>query len=271
MSSDRTSGAEGHPAAGNAAPAANIVDDYANTRIHSIEDLKAQLHFSGRFRARYQRPFITVSYAQSIDGSIASRQKEPLALSGPESWTLTHQIRACCDSILVGIGTILADDPRLSVREIGGRSPQPIILDTHLRTPPDAKCVQRNDVTPWIINRQNNSIEKIRVLEEAGARPLQCSTGNDGKIGLIALMDLLGTMKINSVMVEGGAEVITSFVKSRLVDQFIITITPNLVGGLQVLNSKGLDATQYLSCEQVHYQQLGNDIIVWARPRWEAT
>jgi riboflavin biosynthesis pyrimidine reductase len=84
-------------------------------------------------------------------------------------------------------------------------------------------------------------------------------------------MDLLAAMKISSVMVEGGAQVITSFVNAKLVDQFIITIAPKLVGGLQVLNSRGLEIAQYLECEQVHYQHLGNDIIIWARPGWKAT
>ncbi len=268
MSSHGTLNAPSNPDVGPVANDGNIVENYATTRIQSIEDLKAQLHYAKMFRIKYQRPFITISYAQSIDGSIASHNREPLALSGPQSWVLTHQIRACCDSILVGIGTVLADDPQLSVRRVDGKNPQPIILDTHLRTPRHAKCVQGNDVSPWIINGQNNSIEKIRVLEECGARPLPCATGKDGKIDLFTLMDLLTAMKIDSLMVEGGAQVITSFVNSRLVDQFIITIAPKLVGGLQILNSKGLEAAQYLDCEQVHYQHLGNDIIVWARPGW---
>ena len=69
----------------------NIVDNDANTRIQSIEDLKAQLDYAAQYRVKNKRPFITLSYAQSIDGSIASRNNEPLALSGPQSWKLTHQ------------------------------------------------------------------------------------------------------------------------------------------------------------------------------------
>ncbi|MGD8494529.1 MAG: RibD family protein [Desulfobacterales bacterium] len=249
--------------------AGNIFENDAGLRIESIEDLQAQLKFAAQFRANYDRPFITVSYAQSIDGSIASRNNEPLELSGPQSWTLTHQIRAVCDAILIGIGTVLADDPQLSVRRVDGKNPQPIILDTHLRTPLDAKCVQRDDASAWLINANSNSISNRRALEKVGARPLTCATGSDGKIDLFALMDLLAAMKINSVMVEGGARVITSFVNARLVDQFIITIAPKLVGGLPVLNSRGLEIAQYLECEQVHYQHLGNDIIVWARPGWK--
>ncbi len=249
----------------------NIVDNDANTRIQSIEDLKAQLDYAAQYRVKNKRPFITLSYAQSIDGSIASRNNEPLALSGPQSWKLTHQIRAACDAILVGIGTVLADDPQLSVRRVDGKNPQPIILDTHLRTPLHAKCVQREDSSSWLINGKTDSIAKIRVLEKAGAKAVNCATGPDGKIDLSALMDLLALKKINSLMVEGGARVITSFVNAKLVDQFIITIAPKLVGGLQVLNSRGLEIAQFLDCEHVHYQQLGTDIIVWARPGWKST
>lgn len=271
VSSNRASKVESKPNAGAFEQADNVVENYAGIRIQSIENLKTQLHYAAQFRAKYHRPFITVSYAQSIDGSIASRKREPLVLSGPKSWELTHQIRACCDAVLIGIGTVLADDPQLSVRRVDGKNPQPIILDTHLRTPLNAKCVQRNDVDSWIINGKTDSVQKIRVLEEAGARPLACATGTNGKIDLLALMDLLAAMNINSLMVEGGARVITSFVNSKLVDLFIITIAPKLVGGLQVLNSRGLEAAQYLDCEQVHYQRLGNDIIVWARPGWKTT
>ena len=237
--------------------------------IQSVECLERQMQNTAAFRSRHNRPFITLSYAQSIDGSIASRNKEPIALSGPKSSVLTHRIRACCDSILIGIGTVLADNPQLSVRKIKGQNPQPVILDTHLRTPLDSKLVLRNDMNPWIINGQNNSNERVRALKGAGARPIRCSTDRDGKIDLNALMSLLSDMKINSIMVEGGAQVITSFVNSQLVDQFIITITPKLVGGLQVLNSERFKAAPYLNFKQVHYQHLDDDIIMWARPGWE--
>jgi riboflavin biosynthesis pyrimidine reductase len=83
-------------------------------------------------------------------------------------------------------------------------------------------------------------------------------------------MNMLAEMEINSIMVEGGARVITSFVNSRLVDQFIITIAPKLVGGLPVLDSKVLESEPYLDFKQIHYQHLGDDIILWARPAWEA-
>jgi len=270
MPSHNRSNAQGIRNESNQTPADNRGEEFNETRISSIEDFKAQMQRAASFRARHQRPFITVSYAQSIDGSIASRKREPIALSGPKSSVLTHQIRASCDCILIGIGTVLADNPLLSVRWIEGQNPQPIILDTRLRTPLASRLVQRRDLSPWIINGQDHSSKNVQALKKAGATPFYCPTGHDGKIDLAALMGRLAEMKVNSIMVEGGAQVITSFVKSRLVDQFIITITPKLVGGLQVLNSEGLEAATMLDLKQIHYQFLDDDIIMWARPGWEA-
>ena len=92
-------------------------------RIDSIEGLESCMTGTKAFRRRNGRPFITVSYAQSVDGSIATRNRQPIGLSGPESMLLTHQIRACNDAILIGIGTLLSDDPRLNVRFVDGKKP----------------------------------------------------------------------------------------------------------------------------------------------------
>jgi 3,4-dihydroxy 2-butanone 4-phosphate synthase/GTP cyclohydrolase II len=238
-------------------------------KIESIEDLKACLSEAESFRTRNNRPFIIVSYAQSVDGSIASANRLPLQLSGPESATLTHQIRAASDAILIGIGTLLADDPRLTVRLAEGSDPQPIILDTHLRTPRSAKLVTRSDLSPWVVNAEDNYSTRVEALRAAGATPLSCAAGQDGKIDLHALMSMLAEMQINSIMVEGGAKVITSFVQSRLIDQFIITVSPRLVGGLTVIDSNELNLGTNLALGHVSYQRLGNDLIIWTRPDWE--
>ena len=239
------------------------------TPIESIEDLKAFLLDAEAFRRKNNRPFITISYAQSVDGSIASSNRQPIRLSGPESLVLTHQIRAGCDAVLIGIGTILADDPRLTVRLVKGSNPQPIILDTHLRTPPNAKLVKQSNPSPWLINEADGRGNRIAALKKAGAIPITCVTAQDGKIDLYALMAKLADMQINSIMVEGGAQVITSFINSQLVDQFIITVSPRLVGGLQVIDSKDLKTETNLTLDQISYQHLGDDLIMWARPDWK--
>ena len=234
--------------------------------IQSLEYLKEQISQAADFRMQRKRPFIVISYAQSVDGSIAARNRAPILLSGQESMRLTHHIRACCDSILIGIGTVLADNPRLTVRLGAGKNPQPIILDTRLRTPIDSKLVKRSDLSSWIVNGKGNSQEKIDALQNAGATVLSCATADQGKIDLNTLMGLLIDKGINSIMVEGGAEVITSFVNEQLVDQFVITISPKLIGGLQVIDKRGLGVSSFLRLGNVEYQHLGDDLVMWARP-----
>jgi len=238
-------------------------------RIDSIEAFESCLAGAEAFRIKHNRPFITISYAQSLDGSIATRSRQPIGLSGPESAVLTHKIRASSNAVLIGIGTLLADDPQLNVRLAEGSSPQPIILDTHLRTPLDARLVKRSDTRPWIINGEEMEAERSLALRDAGSAPICCATSRDGKIDLHALMTILSAKRINSLMVEGGARVITSFVNSRLVDQFIVTVSPRFVGGLPVIDSDGWQSGPNLKLVDVSYQNLGHDLIVWARPNWQ--
>ena len=99
-----------------------------------------------------ERPFVTVSYAQSIDGSIATRRRRPLPISGPGAMRMTHGLRALHDGILVGIETVLADDPQLSVRLVEGPHPQPVVLDTRLRTPLEARLLKGGNGRPWLVD-----------------------------------------------------------------------------------------------------------------------
>lgn len=186
---------------------------------------------------RLGRPFVTLSHAQSLDGSIAARSGRPLALSGPESMTLTHSQRACHDAILVGIGTVLADNPRLTVRLVAGRDPQTVIVDSRLRFPPYAELL-RHGRSPWIATAQEADPQRLEALETAGARVFRLPSA-DGWVDLVSLLKLLSDLGIHSLMVEGGAQVITSFLVSRLVDQMVLTIAPWLVGGLRVVDHLG--------------------------------
>jgi 3,4-dihydroxy 2-butanone 4-phosphate synthase/GTP cyclohydrolase II len=236
--------------------------------IRSLEDLRAGLAGGARFRETHGRPFVVLSYAQSVDGSIAGRNRERIRLSGPESMALTHGIRALCDGILIGIGTLLADDPRLTVTHVCGPHPQPVVLDTRLRTPPTARLVLRPDTRPWIIHTPGPPESRAQALRAAGAEPVPCSAGRDGRIDLPAAMALLADRQINRLMVEGGARVITSFVRERIADLLIITISPRFVGGLSVLDAAAAEDALHLQFEETHYQTMGRDLIVWARPGW---
>jgi 3,4-dihydroxy 2-butanone 4-phosphate synthase/GTP cyclohydrolase II len=204
------------------------------------------------------RPHITLSYAQSIDGSITAAPGQPLALSGPESMTYTHQLRAAHDAILVGIGTVLADNPRLTVRLVSGPNPQPIVLDSRLRFPLTANLLS-HPLPPIIAATDRADAEPQAMLESKGARVIRFPTSDGGHVHLPALLEWLWQSEIKSIMVEGGSAVITSFLSARLVDRVIITIAPRFVGGLRALTSR-CD----LRLSNVTYRTLGADLIVEA-------
>lgn len=236
--------------------------------LRGLDELRSRLAAAAEFRASRGRPFVVVSYAQSVDGSIAGPKRERVRLSGPESMQLTYTIRTLCDTILVGIGTVLADDPNLTVKQVPGKNPQPIVLDTRLRTPEKACLLHRPDARPWVIHGPGAPPSRAQALIAAGAEPVPCLTGVDGRIHLGSLMQWLADHAINSVMVEGGARVITSFIRHRLADMVVITISPRLLGGLPVIDAGASDGGLDLQLEGAFYQSLGRDFILWARPQW---
>ncbi len=215
------------------------------------------------------RPLVTLSYAQSLDGSIADRAGRPLALSGDQSMIFTHSLRALHDAILVGIGTVLADNPRLNVRLVDGRSPQPVIVDSRLRFPPYANLL-RHGRAPWIAAGQGADRERQEALEASGAKILRLP-GQNGWVDLGALLDRLGGLGIDHLMVEGGAQIITSFLAMRLVDQVVLTIAPLLVGGLRVVDNLGPPfLKRFPRLRRLSSQQLGDDLVLRGEPDWEA-
>ncbi len=206
------------------------------------------------------RPFITLSYAQSWDGSIASRSGETLNFSCDESMRLTHQLRSLHDGILVGVGTVLCDDPQLTVREWSGKNPQPIVLDSRLRTPVTAKICHHPDKQCWILSVENatHSLgEKVDVIT-VGSDTLQ------DQVPLSAAMKMLAERNIKSLMVEGGAAVITAFLQARLVDALILTVAPKLVGGYKAVGDlQASDGDDRLNIHPLHSAHLGDDMVVW--------
>lgn len=221
---------------------------------------------------RGDRPFVTVSYAQSLDGSIAEIPDHPLALSGELSLSLTHSIRAAHDAILVGIGTVLADNPALTVRHSPGENPQPVILDSRLRFPIFSRMLQQSPRPPWIFTLPESDPARMRTLENAGARIFRTARSGasaNGKVELGQVLARLKELQVKSILVEGGAQVITSFLASRLIDQFIITIAPVLVGGVRAFETGWNRGPLKLPrLKDVQKEILGEDIIVMGTPSW---
>jgi GTP cyclohydrolase II len=234
------------------------------------EHLEALLQRIAGHRERTGRPFVTLSYAQSLDGCIAARPGQPLILSGHQSLVLTHRLRATHDAILVGIGTVLSDNPQLTVRLVEGKLPQPIVADTRLRCPMDANLLREHPLPLLIATGEMADRERQKELEAARARILRLPMDAEGRVSLPALLDRLGEMNINSLMVEGGARIITSFLSERLVDQLILTVAPKLVGGMHGI--RGLAQTGpvcFPHLRNLRHQWLEDDLVLWGDPVWE--
>jgi 3,4-dihydroxy 2-butanone 4-phosphate synthase/GTP cyclohydrolase II len=226
----------------------------------AIEALVSQAE---EHRSKTGRPLVTLSYAQSFDGSLAAHRGKPLALSGPLSLELTHRLRAAHEAILVGIGTLLSDNPQLTVRLVEGRQPQPLVLDSRLRTPPEARLFS-GPCKPWIAALNPLPSDRQAALEQAGARLLPFDPGPDGRIPLPALLERLAGQGVNSLMVEGGAEVLVAFLAQRLADQAVITIAPIFVGGLHAL-SQETPLYPFLRLKDFNFEQLGEDLVIWGK------
>jgi riboflavin-specific deaminase-like protein len=166
---------------------------------------------AAQFLAEHHRPLVTVSYAQSVDGSIATRNREQLRLSGHQSMVVTHRIRAACDAIVIGINTLLIDNPLLTVRLADGPNPQPIVLDSQLRIPLQARLLERTDLGCWVACTENGDPERISAVENQGAEVIRCRHDRQGRVDLPHLLQQLGERGISSIMVEGGGQVISSF------------------------------------------------------------
>ena len=218
--------------------------------------------------APVHRPLVNLSYAQSLDGSIAARQGEMLEISGSASARLTHQLRAHHQGILVGVGTVLADDPRLTVRLAQGDDPQAVILDSKLRIPLDSALFQGR--LPWIATTDQADADKVTALEAEGVRLLRTPVDSRGRVSLPDLLSCLQQLGIKKLMIEGGSGVITSFISQRLADFLVLTISPVIIGGFHAVQVPLQEIVEYSIAEfprleDFAVQKLGTDLILWGR------
>lgn len=217
------------------------------------------------------RPLVTLSFAQSLDGSIAARRGARTQISGPESARLTHYLRADHDAILIGIDTLLIDDPQLTVRLAAGENPRPVILDSKLRTPPDSFLVRSS--SPWIATSRDADQKQAQKLTSLGVKLIYLPTKQTGYIQLLDLLDILYREGIRRLMVEGGAKVLASFLEAQLVDFFVVTISPIILGGLpgiQFLRSTDSQDNKRdgLKLDRMNTGFAGEDLVVYGRPQW---
>ncbi len=244
------------------------IDQFPARLTEQLQDLRQRAH---HHYTKTKQPFVTVSYAQSFDGCIAACSGQPLRLSSPESMRLTHALRASHDAILIGIGTVLADDPRLTVRLVEGHDPQPIVLDSQLRLPINARLLDHPKPVYVATTATPDAQDRRHALEQRGIKVLQLPMDASGRVDLPALLQRLGEMGIQSVMVEGGAQTITSFLTAPLAHYAVVTIAPVFVGGLHAIGQQVNNHAAPLlpQLENLSHTSVGKDLVVWAELSWQ--
>lgn len=177
------------------------------------------------------RPWILLKVAQSLDGRIALANGQSRWITGEDSRTEVHRLRAELDAVMVGSQTVLDDDPELTVRHIAGRNPLRIVVDSQLRISPAARVLHQDDSgRTWVLTVPDSPADRRRAIEQTGATLFNCPAGPDGKIDLRAAMRLLAEHGITSLFVEGGGTLHASFIRADLYDKFIVAVAAMLIG-----------------------------------------
>lgn len=208
-------------------------------------------------------PSVLLHYAQTLDGRIATREGHSQWISGDASLKLAHQLRAANEAIMVGVGTIIADDPRLTVRLVPGRSPVRIVADSTLRLPLDATLLTDGASETWVATTDRAAAERIEAVERLGVRVMIVRRDACDRVDLGDVLHQLAAMGLASVMIEGGGGLITSALRDHLAHRMIVCIAPKLVGtGVNAVNDLDIlrmgDAVTFT---RTSFTPLGDDVI----------
>jgi diaminohydroxyphosphoribosylaminopyrimidine deaminase/5-amino-6-(5-phosphoribosylamino)uracil reductase len=229
----------------------------------------AQAERLNRFYLTHMRtglPFVTAKFAASLDGRIATRTGESRWISSEPAREMAHRLRLRHDAVLVGVNTVLRDDPALTVRLPGAsRQPLRVVADSALRTPPSARLFDPGGGRVLIATTAAASPSRISALEAAGAEVIVVPQVGE-RVDLRALLRALGEREVISVLAEGGAELLGSLRDLGLMDSVVAVLAPRLIGGTAAPAAVGGEGAASLSeavaLTDIEVQQLGGDLIV---------
>ena len=213
-------------------------------------------------------PFVTLKFAQTLDGRIATATGDSRWISSELSLKGAHRLRSLYDAVLVGVGTVLKDDPQLTVRLVKGRNPLRVVADSRLRIPLNSKILKDLEIAPTtIVTTPQADREKASSLKRMGIEVLMVEEDSEGMVDLKDLLQKLGKKNVSSVLVEGGATTITSFIRQELADTVIAIVAPKIMGkGVEAVGDLGIlkvDRALKLSFDKVYRK--GEDVIIEAR------
>jgi 3,4-dihydroxy 2-butanone 4-phosphate synthase/GTP cyclohydrolase II len=218
---------------------------------------------------RPDRPYVVVKYAQTLDGRIATSTGDSKWISGERERRVSHGMRAACDAVLVGVGTVLNDDPQLTVRMASGASPLRIVLDSTLRTAPTAQVVSDAAATLVLCGPDADPGRRVQLLA-AGVAVREIPPGPHG-LDIAAALREVRTLGVESLLVEGGAGIITSLLRAEAVDRFVVSISPTIIGtGVEAVGPLGVtEVADGIHLRNRSVYLVGEDVVLGfdVRPR----
>ena len=240
-----------------------------------VEDTQGARELCEGFAKHIQSgiPFLTAKFAMSLDGKIATHTGDSKWVTGAASRRVVQEMRRGCDAVLVGINTVLADDPLLTVRDEGGspllRQPLRVVLDSQCRTPSDAKMLREPGNT-LIVTSESASPARVAELADRGAQVLQVPLNEQGRVDLPETMAELGRRDVVNLLVEGGGIVLGSLFDAGLVDKVYAFIAPKIIGGEAApgpVGGKGAPTmSQSWRLERTRWEQVGEDWLIIGYP-----
>ncbi|MFW6386992.1 MAG: RibD family protein, partial [Bacillota bacterium] len=218
-------------------------------------------------------PFVYLKTAQTLDGYLATKTGDSQWITGKEARLEGHRLRNRVDGILVGVGTVLADNPRLTTRlpEEDGQDGQRIILDSQLRTPPDAKVItgDADSGTLMVCGRKAAEVKGEKFISRENVSLLPLESNDCGQIPLEELLVELHERETGSILVEGGGRVNYSFLQAGLVDRIYAFLAPKLMGGndgVSAFNGKGPEQMEDVEeLSEMEFRQVGKDLMLTGR------
>jgi len=208
-------------------------------------------------------PFVLLKLAASLDGKIAAASGHSRWITGPQARRAVHEMRNSVDAVLVGVGTIVADNPQLTCRMPGGRNPIRIVLDTGLRIPLSARVLHERGRT-IVVGGPRASVKKIRAIEKLGAEVWRLPL-RDGAVPCASVLKEMGKHEIVSVMIEGGAVTAGRALREKVVDKACFFYAPKIVGGdgLNMVAPLGVKKmSQARQLKRLEIEKVGEDFMV---------
>lgn len=222
------------------------------------------------------RPFVILKSALTLDGWTATRSNHSAWITNERSRGFVHRMRDRVDAVLVGVGTVLCDNPSLTTRLIGrkGRNPIRIVVDTHLRTPDTAQVIRPDPSAPTVlVAGEHVDPRRIPLFEKRGVKVIRCQE-TAGRIDLVALMGILGKMSIMNVLVEGGASLVGSLLREQLIDKFYLFAAPKILGGddgIPLARGRGPERMdECLHLTEIERRRFGDDTLIVGYPSYRS-